>query len=64
MRLHGVRSPPDLRDADDGPAGLQLLPGDSVVVEALQVDGGFAGFGHVVEPDFAAQAFAGLISHG
>ena len=49
-----------LRDADDGPARLQLFAGDAVVGVALDVDGGFTGLGHVVEPDFAAEPLAAL----
>ena len=39
-----------LRDANDGPAGLQLFTGDAVVAVALQVDGGFAWFYLVAKP--------------
>ena len=47
-----------------GRPACSSVPRDAVVVEALQVDGGFARLAHVVEPDFAAQPFRWLIAHG
>src|SRR3546814_5168965 len=45
-----------LRDADDRPAGGQLLLGEAVVQVALQVERRHAGIVPVVEPALAAQA--------
>ena len=39
-----------LRNANDGPAGLQLFTGNAVVAVALQVDGCFARFYLVAKP--------------
>ena len=40
-----------LGDADDGPAGLQLLASQAVGAESLDVDGRLAGLRRVVKPD-------------
>lgn len=48
-----------LGDADDRAAGLQLLAGDPVVPESLDVDRRLGRLGEIVEPGLAAQPGAG-----
>ena len=46
---------PGLGDANDRPAGLQLIPGQAVIQHPLAIERGHAGVGLVVEPALASQ---------
>jgi hypothetical protein len=61
--ITGRKVPACLGDSDDRTSRLQLLAGEAVISEALQVDGSFAELRHVVEPDFASKPFRRLITH-
>ena len=52
-----------LGDANDRAAGLEFAARNAVIGVALDVDGGFTGFRHVVEPDLAAERLAGSVAH-
>ena len=58
VTIAGAEVAAGLGDADDGPAGLQLVPGEAVIHVPLEVERGHARVGAIVEPASASECHA------